>query len=512
MYADKKKKVKNCFLGVFLLSFFVFPESAIGGISFGGRGSVLLPLDGGNNIVLVDKEVNIRRIDGIYETDCLYTFHNDGDEVVVRMGFPDSPSGVYFHGYEETPSEEFDYPIKGFKCYADGNKLKVEEKFDISVPGRERNYKKMFIFDVKFEKNETRRIRNKYKFSGSGDSIGGHIFSYSLSGGSLWKGKIQEAHISVSGIEAPIDMIEEITEGYEVRDDKFIWEFRDFSPDEGIRIYYNEFFLRAVSIAERIMKKSDPEEKDVLSFLRNGHYIIESGIKSDDYNEKMAETMLDFIRKMPDDFPKYEHYPRVFYYLGEMEKAQEYSYKYIDGLFTGEYSLQPMSTLPIEPLIDWIARVFSRKIDDPALSNYAYEARSKLRKHPEANGLNRAKGKKRNYEKLGDIAKEEKKYEKAIKNYKKSLEIYTIDMENWDDFFKSLELSDGTNISEFLIQQENKRRASLLYRIGIIYEDGLEKPEKAEEYYKKLIEKYPEQKYKVKADKRLDILNNGKDN
>ncbi|GEM_PF-2359544 len=517
------KKTVFCILVLLLI---VFQRRSSADLIYGGEGCIVYPLNGAENIVLVDKRVDIKNINGYFQADCIYTFHNRGDKINVKMGFPDFPDAPYAD-FPPPPLEEFQYPIKDFTCYVDGSNIDVEEILGMSHPEinpylrgplYNQTVPKMYVFNVEFEKDQVRTVRNKYKFRKSIWSIGDGEISYSLAASPLWKGDIQKARISITGLNAPLERIKKEPSGYEIREGSIIWEFKGSMPEK-ISIYYNKHFLRAVASVEKVMNMQNPDEKDIISLLELGtvltsnermlseHSITEN---SSEYFRNMAKKQLEFIRLMPEEFSGYEYYPRIYYYLGKLDKARKYSYKYLDGLHRGEYDLRWPSTLPqTRPLIEWIARYFSKAIEDDDLSNYAIASRPK--EGTRGANLRKAKQKKHNYEQSGDTAKDEKQYEEAIENYKKSLDVYNIDMESWDDFFKSLTFQDGTSISDFLIHQENRRRASLLYKIGIIYETELENKEKAKEYYSKLIEKYPEEKYIEKVSKRLDILNYRKD-
>ena len=202
-------------------------DTAVVGIS-----GTIRPMKSHSSIVLRSQVVKVKLTPEYADVDCTFVLHNTGKATSVLIGFPEEGYGTDV----DATSGGFAF----FRSFVDGKPVKVRV---YGQKGGDREYSRWYVKRVYFRAGQTRVIRNIYRTSPGGDSIGNGFFIYTLSTGASWKGPIGRADIIVElkGI-GQLQEEELAPKGYQRVGNKIIWRFRNIEPIEDIHIPFFPFY------------------------------------------------------------------------------------------------------------------------------------------------------------------------------------------------------------------------------------------------------------------------------
>ena len=167
--------------------------------------------------------------------DAVFTFENTGPAGTVLMGFPMLKEEPYSPDRADKPPKPY-FGYQDFRAYEindDGaqRQLRTEERTGLR-PAAGEFFSKWVVFEVRFDKGQTRQIRNTYRAEYAyRNSIGGARLEYVLTTGATWKGTIGRAEINVRFAEfAPGQILHASPSGYKVERDRIHWVFEDLDP------------------------------------------------------------------------------------------------------------------------------------------------------------------------------------------------------------------------------------------------------------------------------------------
>ena len=202
-------------------------DTAITGIS-----GVIRPMKSHPSVVLRSQVIKIKLSPKYADVDCTFVLHNTGKATSVLIGFPEEGYGTDVNA----TSGGFEF----FRSFVDGKPVKVRV---YGQKGGEREYSRWYVKRVYFRAGQTRVIRNIYRASPGGDSIGNMFFIYTLSTGASWKGPIGRADIIVElkGI-GQLQEEELSPKGYQRVGNRIIWRFRNIEPPGNIHIPFFPFY------------------------------------------------------------------------------------------------------------------------------------------------------------------------------------------------------------------------------------------------------------------------------
>jgi hypothetical protein len=202
-----------------------------------GNGSDLKPVQE-SNVQMVSELIYITYGPGMgVDVDVITTFKNHGPAVDLQVGFPIILAGLWdIEDTLHTLPEKYD---PGFEIWIDG--LKVQTIRQITGEKSEGNFDILYLFNVHFEKNETKIFKHHYNAGGYYSSIGDWSFEYILKTGALWKDKVESIAIVV---EIPKYYIPEVQTVWpkeqKVLEDKksvyLIWKYIDIDPDFNLKL------------------------------------------------------------------------------------------------------------------------------------------------------------------------------------------------------------------------------------------------------------------------------------
>jgi hypothetical protein len=154
-----------------------------------GIGGSWQPLKGEHRSVSMTRErVRMDVYRTYYQATADFEFHNNGPATTVLMGFPET-------GYGDVP-ERRTTAFSNFTTAVDGRRVPVlrQTSHDSMF-----NYKAYWVKRVPFTRNQTRRVRVRYRAPvGMAASLGLERFApYSFTGGN-WRGSVGEASLTVT--------------------------------------------------------------------------------------------------------------------------------------------------------------------------------------------------------------------------------------------------------------------------------------------------------------------------
>lgn len=199
-------------------------DAAVRGIS-----GMIAPVDQHPSVCMVSEEVSAKIGWDAAAVRCHFVFKNDGGPTSVKMGFPEEASGDV--GPIKHPA------FKSFKAWVDGKPIKTKFFPSMSEQNGDLIYRAWHVKDLSFSAGQKRVVVNEYEAPLGVDSMGGKFFTYILTSGKNWKGKIGNAKITVDvSTSAQFYKIIPSPAGYACREGKVIWEFKNFEPHENISI------------------------------------------------------------------------------------------------------------------------------------------------------------------------------------------------------------------------------------------------------------------------------------
>jgi hypothetical protein len=158
-----------------------------------GVGGALHAMKEHPSIVMQSEVVTVRISDYTADVRCLFVFHNTGQATTVKMGFPESGGG---DGVDTTHPRGFDW----FRSWVDGKPVRTKTE---GLTSGETRYHRWRTKQVKFGAGQTRRVEVRYRAGLGGVSDGSCTFTYVMSTGASWKGKIGHAKVTIRFVDMP---------------------------------------------------------------------------------------------------------------------------------------------------------------------------------------------------------------------------------------------------------------------------------------------------------------------
>jgi hypothetical protein len=239
----KKRLILVLFAFMFLV---VNPGYANWGQSSGGSyGTGNFKAIGTNQVEIEKENLDVILYKDHAKVTVEYQFHNTGDKVLVKAGFP---CIVLDEGYD---SDKKNYQeINDYQIYVDGQRISASFVKGTAASGESfTDYEEevsqpiisWFVSSVAFRKDETRTIKISYNsnyFSGE-DGVSGTSnywsdqFRYLLSTGAAWKGPIKQGTVNIVAATVDANKIS-ITpkERFKRNGNKFTWNFTNLEPEE----------------------------------------------------------------------------------------------------------------------------------------------------------------------------------------------------------------------------------------------------------------------------------------
>lgn len=194
----------------------------------GGIGGQLVPLNS-KHIRMVREKVQVKLDSKGGTVWCQFVFRNEGPPAWVKVGFPQALGHA---------------PLERFRCTVNGQPVRVHHKLvkkeGDSVSEEAHPYQGWHWWWMRFGRNETKTVVNRYRAEASIDSLGSRWFRYVLKTGATWKGPIGLAEIAVDVGKVPASDLYEIQPaGFRRQGNKIRWTWKNFEPQQDIRIAWN---------------------------------------------------------------------------------------------------------------------------------------------------------------------------------------------------------------------------------------------------------------------------------
>ncbi len=225
---------------------------------FGGNGGPVVPLDH-PDIELVRERIAISGL----RARCRFEFVNHGAATTVLMGFPE------WNGEDGEPG------IREFHSFVDGREVATERKTGgVSPAHPDLQYDAVYTWPVEFAKGQRRRLESTYDFGPNGGNAS-HVYAvfdgragdtaarepgasralfdrwwdgpgmhdqrvryldYILQTGSLWKGAIRDATITIELDRYDPRFVRASPPFTRREGTKLVWRFRNLEPTEDIEV------------------------------------------------------------------------------------------------------------------------------------------------------------------------------------------------------------------------------------------------------------------------------------
>ena len=205
--------------------------------------------------------------------EAVFTFHNDGPETTVLMGFPEA-SGLDREPSEEHPYRRFHQDLEDFITYVDGEMVEVEKEEGLLQDNglNAMGFPNWYTWKVDFAEDETVVVKNTYRAPNSVEAGILTSTGYIKSTGATWQGSIGEARITFKLQDlAPHQLIFAVPPGFQIEDGNLIWEWEDLKPRHNIEISFNIFFsgqMREYHLSEKTVEIWDSWDEK----LNDGSY------------------------------------------------------------------------------------------------------------------------------------------------------------------------------------------------------------------------------------------------
>ena len=174
-----------------------------------------------------------------WRVDATLHFRNLGGPTTVQMGFPFGPLGGDIDWSNPRERDEYD---PHFRTWVDGEETPTTLKQAEPDSGLLRlNREVVYAFPVDFAGKQVRTVRHTYRVGGSASSDGSGDFTYVLTTGALWAGRIDTATVRVIvpvGAAADMDIVCPHEHDARREGDQLVleWRWRDLEPDFDLKI------------------------------------------------------------------------------------------------------------------------------------------------------------------------------------------------------------------------------------------------------------------------------------
>ena len=242
---------------IFSLIFLLFvPVSATADSGALGRiGDSVQPLEH-TQVKMASKDIiaEVDERETYFET--VFTFHNDGPETTVLMGFPEA-SGLDREPSEEHPQRRFHQDLEDFKTYVNGEEVEVEKEEGLLQDNglNSVDFPNWYTWKVDFAEDETVVVKNTYRAPNSVEAGILTSTGYIKSTGATWQGSISEARITFKLQDLlPHQLIFAVPPGFQIEDGNLIWEWEDLEPRHNIEMSFSIHFnsqMREYHLSEK---------------------------------------------------------------------------------------------------------------------------------------------------------------------------------------------------------------------------------------------------------------------
>jgi len=249
------------------------PASATADSGALGRiGDSVQPLEH-TQVKMVSKDITAEV--NVLETyfEAVFTFHNDGPETTVLMGFPEA-SGMDREPSEEYPYRRFHQDLEDFTTYIDGEMVEVEKEEGLLQDNglNAVDFPNWYTWKVDFAEDETVVVKNTYRAPNSVEAGILTSTGYIKSTGATWQGSIGEARITfkLQGI-SPHQLIFAVPPGFQVKDGNLIWEWENLEPRHNIEVSFNINFsghMQEYNLSDKTIEVWDGWDEE----LNDGNY------------------------------------------------------------------------------------------------------------------------------------------------------------------------------------------------------------------------------------------------
>lgn len=239
-----------------LIIFLLSPVSVRADSGALGRiGDSVQPLEH-TRVKMVSKDITAEANTRYTYFEAVFTFHNDGPETTVLMGFPEA-SGLNEEALEEQYHRRFHQDLEDFKTYVNGEKVEVEKEEGLLQDNgiNAMDFPNWYTWKVDFAENETIEVKNTYKAPNSVE--GGFLTStgYIKSTGATWQGSIGKARITFKLQDlSPHQLIFAVPPGFQIENGNLIWEWEELDPQHNIEMSFN------ISLGEHMLEHVMPEK------------------------------------------------------------------------------------------------------------------------------------------------------------------------------------------------------------------------------------------------------------
>ncbi|MBM3470053.1 MAG: hypothetical protein FJX73_04575 [Armatimonadetes bacterium] len=218
----------------------IAPAAWANDTSFGASGSAYPGPRPSKDIRMVSEAVHARivrdKMGGYARVACRFVLRNEGPRQRIRIGFPEDTGG-------DIPERGL---IRRFTSTVNGRPVGVS-RVVLTSDGDRGGFFIWWMKDVTFDAGETKQVQNDYEVALSGNVEGVAWFTYILSTGANWKGRIGEATLVVDlGSISPRQVIGLGTKprkdhhreflirpsGAKIEGTRLIWRLKDFEPTQ----------------------------------------------------------------------------------------------------------------------------------------------------------------------------------------------------------------------------------------------------------------------------------------
>lgn len=225
------------------------------------RADVATPRPKWTTVRMAAEQVNITLGDAKVQVDATFEMQNLGPAATVQMGYPVGQFETALNDFAVAADKE---PVGGVRSQTGGSEPAMRRGgFGGGRPGGpagpaaesyrfEGPYKEWKVFNVPFAADQKRTIRVSYWVAPAKvvDAEKGALlhYAYTLKTGATWKGKIDEAKISVKlgGVSAD-RLVRVAPSGCQKDATGLSWTLKDFKPTDDIEITFRPAAVTAAS-------------------------------------------------------------------------------------------------------------------------------------------------------------------------------------------------------------------------------------------------------------------------
>lgn len=265
---NNKLKVK-----LFLIIFFIFIIITItfsNDSEMGTNGGNVFPVEK-SQIKMVSEKVEVWLEKENAKVVCEFKLYNPGKSATIKIGFPN------YVEFNFGANEDYTKPLINFKTYINNQEVKVADEKEIkkvanSTNPNLKNINHWKTWEVSFNKNETKLIKNTYTAEYGGDTFSNKYFSYILKTGANWNGAIQKGEVIIHFNN--ISFTEVIPQFSSLTKNILKWEFKNYKPTKNIFISFKSgnFLCFDCSVKKLTSAQLKNKSAKELTLIRNEIY------------------------------------------------------------------------------------------------------------------------------------------------------------------------------------------------------------------------------------------------